>query len=197
MTLLQAGQLLHPFMDEDFELRFGRVAAAQLASLSARGHLSIRFGGEYIGSRGLVAERHPAGMDQPASDERQLMDVLFADEREVRVAHRRPDAAQEWNALARVVRERLLSAGLGWRRRERYRAVRRLIRLRKAMRDHVRLRGPLNWDDDPVLYRAGYPLAVLFHIEGGARRWPAPPEDDPAWVPYGLPEACTAAIHAK
>lgn len=189
LTLLQAGAIYHPLMRDHAEFRLGRVAAAQLASLALRGHLGFRFGGEFLGPRGLLAVRTPGPPDAPAPEEDSLLRILFGAADTVRIAER--GTSLQWEGLAEQVNERTKDAGLGWRSRERYRMLRRLARLRGTMRGY--LRAEPDWDDDVELHAAGFPFAVLFNLDGGRFLWPSAPADDREWVPYGLAEACVLA----
>jgi hypothetical protein len=191
LTVLQAGAILHPAMYEDAETRYGRIVAAQLAVLAIRGYLWFRYGGEYVGTEGMMASRHPDPADGLEAEERKLMDIIFGGVETVRLARARPGGGQQWDELAAKVDERLKAAGLGWTRLERYRVLRTLLRLRKAMRDHAAAHR--QWSQDPELHRAGYPFAVLFEIETGPLRWPEPPEEE-LFLPSYLPQACHLAI---
>jgi hypothetical protein len=175
-------------MKDHAEFRLGRIAAAQLASLAIRGHLGFRFGGEFLGPRGLLAVRTPGPPDALTPEEERLLRILFGAADTVRIAGQ--DTPSQWQELAEQVTERTKAAGLGWRSRERYRTLRRLARLRGTMRRY--LRADPDWDDDVELHAAGFPFAVLFNLDS-LFLWPAAPDDDREWVPYGLTEACVLA----
>lgn len=196
LTLLHAGAILHPTMNEIAERRYGRVIAAQLASLAIRGHLWFSYGGDYVGSKGMLATRHPNPPDVPEREEQRLMDILFGGAETVRLARDRSGGGQEWDELTAMIHRWLKDTGLGWMRLDRYRVLRTLLRLKKAMHEHAQMlsRKPgWQWSNAPGLYKAGYPFAVLFSMESGPLRWPDMPEEE-LFIPSLLPEACNLAI---
>lgn len=190
-SMLELGGVFVPAMEEEAWSNYARVVAAQLASLAARGHVWFWYGSEYGGPRGLHIGRLPDPADGLRPDERRLIDLLFGDAEDTRIAQRRQGLG--WDELAAGVRRTLKSEGLGWLRRDRWRLVRRLTSLQNAMRDHMRGL-PRQWSGDPELYRAGVPFAVLFNIDSGANHWPEPPEED-LWAPSMLSWACDMAIY--
>jgi hypothetical protein len=190
-TLLRAGTLFHFAMDVIAEQRFGRVVGAQLTALMVRGHLAFDYGTDVPGPPGLIARRTRAP-DPLATDEKQLLDLLFAGAQQTRLAAARSGAA--WDTLTNDLHRSLQAEGLGFLRPARGQARRRLSRLRRAMRDHARTPGR-HWSDDPDLHRRGLPFAVLFNLDTGDRHWPK--RDHELFVPAFLPLACTLGIDAS
>ncbi|MFE1589084.1 hypothetical protein ACFW6Q_25740 [Streptomyces sp. NPDC058737] len=190
MTLLRAGALVWPALNEAPEHRFGRVVAAQLADLAMRGHVWLSYGGEYEGPAGLVVTRHPDAPVPTDPEEALLLEVILGPEESVRLAGRTDGRA--WDLLAELVNRRIKADGLAWHRRDRRRTRRLLLRMRQWMRAYA---APgVSWEEVTALHRHGYPYAVLFGIENGPGAWPAPPEEE-VHLPSLLPVACTMAIN--
>lgn len=190
MTFLRAGALVWPTMNEVPEARYGRVVAAQLASLALRGQLWFHYGGEYVGPPGLMATRHPDAAGPHQREEQLLMTVVFGGAQSVRLASR--TNGRQWDRLSALTNELLKEADLGWKRLDRYRTLRLLKGLRRWMREYAAPEP--EWDANRPLHSAGYPFAVLFGIENGPGSWPHPPEED-VFLPSLLPLACNLAIN--
>lgn len=193
MTVLQAGMLLAPTMQDQGAARYGRIIAAQLAALAIRGHISLHVGSdEFVGPTSLRAVLLPGRPE--AEEERQLLRLLFGNGYSVRISACTDGPG--WNRLTRTVRGQLLANGFRWSRPDRYRVLATLLRLRRRMLDHV-VQQPA-WHDNEPLHLAGYPYAVLFGIDTGpGPYWPGPESESEARpaLPWALPQACTHAVH--
>ncbi|WP_159007289.1 hypothetical protein [Streptomyces sp. NRRL S-813] len=190
MSLLRAGAFVWPAMNEPAEHRYGRVVAAHLADLAIRGHLWLSYGGVYEGPAGLMASLHPDAPVPSAPDEAMLLDVVFGNADTVRLASRTD--GRSWDLLSEFTHQQLKADGLACNRRDRYRTVRLLLRMRRWMRTYAAEGAP--WTADPRLHLVGYPYAVLFGVENGPLAWPTPPDEE-VYLPSLLPVACTMAIN--
>ena len=195
MTVLQAGMLLAPTMQDQGAARYGRIIAAQLAALAIRGRIGLHVGSdEFVGPTSLRAVLLPEPPEPAAEEERQLLRHLFGNGYSVRIAACTDGPG--WKRLTDTVRHQLAENGFRWSRPDRYRVLATMVRLRRRMLDHV-ARQP-EWHDNEPLHLAGYPYAVLFGINTGpGPYWPGPESESEARLslPWALPQACTHAIH--
>ncbi|MEU4009090.1 hypothetical protein [Streptomyces pseudogriseolus] len=193
MTLLRAGALVWPTMNEEAEHRYGRVVAAQLAELTIRRYMWLSYdaGGGFVGPQSMTANRHPDAPTATNPEEALLLDVVFGGRERVRLAGRTDGDA--WDRLSTLIHSRIKADGLACTRPARYRTLRLLLRTKRWMRTYAAA-GP-SWERAPELHLAGYPYAVLFDIENGPMAWPKPPDVD-VHLPALLPFACMMAINA-